>query len=134
MISVKINRDIQQYKSKVILNFNLREFLSIVIALSIVIPFHLLLAKHIPSKLTSWVEIFIVAPVLLAGFFEYHGMPFERYVMQVIKNEFLYPKVRKYISGLDFDNFIKECGKCVKRTRKRSLLKRLLKIKEKNKV
>lgn len=98
MISVKINRDIQQYKSKVVLNFSLREFLSIVIALAIVIPFHLLLSKYIPKELTSWIEILIVAPVLLAGFFEYHGMPFERYVIQIIKNEFLYPKVRKYVS------------------------------------
>lgn len=124
MISVKINRDIQQYKSKVILSFNLREFLSIVIALSIVIPFHLLLAKHIPSEFTSWIEIFIVAPVLMAGFFEYHGMPFERYVMQIFLSEFLYPKVRKYVSTDESYISKKKVKKCSKKDkRKQKLLK-----------
>lgn len=124
MISVKINRDIQQYKSKVVLNFSLREFLSIVIALVLVVPFHLFIGRRIPKELTSWVEIFIVAPVLLAGFFEYHGMPFERYVMQIIKNEFLYPKVRKYVSTDEHYVGRKEVKKCSRKDkRKQKLLK-----------
>lgn len=124
MISVKINRDIQQYKSKVVLNFSLREFLSIVVALVFVIPFHLFVGRHIPKELTSWVEIFIVAPVLLAGFFEYHGMPFERYVMQIIKNEFLYPKVRKYVSTDEHYISKEKVKKCSRKgIRKQKLLK-----------
>lgn len=124
MISVEINRDIQQYKSKVILNFSLREFISIVIALIFVIPFHFFIGKHIPKELTSWVEILIVAPVLLTGFFQYNGMPFERYVMQIIKSEFLYPKVRKYVSTDESYISKKKVKKCSRKSkRKEKLLK-----------
>ena len=125
LISVKINRDIQQYKSKVILNFSMREFLSIVIALAIAVPFHIFIGKHIPEDLTSWVEILVVAPVLLAGFFQYHGMPFERYILQIIKNEFLYPKVRKYVSTDEQYISREKVKKCSsKEKRKQKLLKR----------
>lgn len=122
MISVEINRDIQQYKSKVILNFSLREFISIVIALAFVIPFHFFIGKHIPKELTSWVEIFIVVPPLLAGFFEYHGMPFERYVMQIIKSEFLYPRVRKYVSTDESYISKKKVKKCSRKDKKKGKL------------
>jgi len=119
LISVKINRDIQQYKSKVILNFSLRESVSIAIALAFVVPFHIFAGKHIPNELTSWVEIFIVAPVLLAGFFSYHGMPFEKYVLQIIKSEFLYPKVRKYVSTDEIYISKKKVNKCLRKNIKK---------------
>lgn len=126
MISVKINRDIQQYKSKVILNFSLREFLSIVIAIVFVMPFHFFIGKYISKNLTSWVELIVVTPILLAGFFEYHGMHFERYLMQILKSEIIYPKVRKFIS-LDEQYYVKK--KVKKCSRKEKLKRKLLKKK-----
>lgn len=125
MISVKINRDIQQYKSKVILNFSLREFISVAVAIVFVIPFHFFIGKFIPKSLTSWVELIVVTPVLLMGFFEYHGMPFERYIIQMIKSEILYPRVRKYISTNE--NFLPErkVKQCLRKNKKKArLLKR----------
>lgn len=52
--------------------------------------------KIIGKETASWLCIVLAAPVVLAGFFSYNGMSFEKFLWAVIKSEILLAGNRKY--------------------------------------
>jgi hypothetical protein len=108
MISVKINKNVGEYKSKIAMGMNLRQIICFVIAIGIGVPLHFFLNRlGWGSDIIGFIDIGVILPVLAIGFFKPKNMYAEKYVWQRLKNEVVYPKVRKYKTQSDYDYFIK---------------------------
>jgi hypothetical protein len=99
MIAVRIPKEIKEYKEKLVMGLNLRQLISSVLALGICIPLYLKGRAFINEEIISWVTMAVALPVVGFGFFKFNGMPFEKFVVAVFKQGFLYPVNRKYKSA-----------------------------------
>ena len=97
MIEVKVPGEVRKYKEKVLGPFTLRQVIAIGITLPIVIPLYIFLLDQAGQSIASYVIMFVGGPLLLIGFYEKNGQPFEKYLMQIIKFHFVLPSRRKYI-------------------------------------
>jgi hypothetical protein len=98
MIEVKIPKDIKNYKEKFMLNLTIRQFLSFASAVFIMLPLFIVgvFKWGWNMDLVGWLVLLIGTPIIGLGFFNYHGMPTERFVIQWLKTNVLYPQKRIY--------------------------------------
>ena len=97
MIEIKVPKEVRAYKEKVIGPFTLRQIFSGLITFPLVIPLFLYLNNKVGQQVASYVCMAIGGPLLLAGFYEKNGMPFEKYLLTIFKFTFVIPQRRKYI-------------------------------------
>lgn len=100
----KIPKDIREYKEKVAFGLNVRQLICVGLALMICVPIYIFGIDYINEELLSWLIIGISIPIALIGFMRKNGLTFEKYIMTIIKHEFLYPKKTLFKS----DNFFKK--------------------------
>lgn len=96
MIEVRIPKEIRTYKEKLFLGLNVRQTVCSVLALAINVPLYIFVRPYIGDQIASWVIIFTAGPLFLVGFFNYNGMPFEQFLVCIVKFMFLTPQKRKY--------------------------------------
>ncbi|MGI6606547.1 MAG: PrgI family protein [Peptococcia bacterium] len=96
MIEVRIPKEIRTYKEKLFLGLNVRQTVCSVLALAINVPLYIFARPYIGDQIASWVIIFTAGPLFLVGFFNYNGMPFEQFLVCIMKFMFLTPQKRKY--------------------------------------
>lgn len=120
MIEVKIPKEIKSYKERFILNMTLRQTLSFIIAVLVILPIYLfgVFRYNIDSDLMGWVVLFTGIPVLAVGFFTYRNMTMERFVFQIIKTYFVFPMKRRYSSRNEMEEFVNGEPKAKKVKRK----------------
>lgn len=96
MIRAEIPQDVTQYKEEFIGGLTFRKLISVVAAAAVGIPAFLLLKNFIDTSYVLYICLVLIIPILLIGFKEIDGMPFEKYASLVIS---LYVKEqrRKYI-------------------------------------
>lgn len=97
MIEVKIPKEIRKYKEKIIGGFSIRQLLAFLVTGAIVSPIYIYLRKYIGDDITGYLIMIIAAPILLVGFYEKDGLPFEKYVIYFLNYTFLVSQKRKYI-------------------------------------
>ena len=68
------------------------------------------LGPVIGKETASWVCILAAAPVALAGFFHYNGMPLEQFLWAVVKSEFLFAGGRPFASENFYYNLLRPKG------------------------
>jgi len=98
MIDIRIPKEIRKYKEKLFFGLTARQFVCTVIAGVINIPLYFYSRQYLGDDLASWLVIAIAIPIMLAGYFSYNEMPFEEFLITVIKFEFIYPQKRKYVT------------------------------------
>jgi hypothetical protein len=98
MIEVEIPKEIKAYKERFILNMTLRQTLSFVIGVLVILPVYLagVFKYNIDSDLMGWVVLFTGIPIFAVGFFTYRNMTMERFIFQIVKTYFVFPMKRKY--------------------------------------
>lgn len=96
MISIRIPKEIKEYKEKLILGLNLRQLIAAAVGVGIAVPLYLFGRKFIPTEVLSWLVIAIVLPCGAIGFFKHNGMPFEKFAVAMIRQMFLFPTKRVY--------------------------------------
>ncbi|MGI6588787.1 MAG: PrgI family protein [Peptococcia bacterium] len=96
MIEVKIPREIRAYKEKLFFGLNLRQTICAALAIAINIPLYIYVRPIIGDDLASWFIIFVTVPLFLIGFFQYNGMPFEKFALCILRFQLLTPQKRKY--------------------------------------
>lgn len=96
MIRAEIPQDVTQYKEEFIGGLTFRKLISVAAAAAVGIPAFLLLKNFIDTSYVLYICLVLIIPILLIGFKEIDGMPFEKYASLVIS---LYVKEqrRKYI-------------------------------------
>lgn len=97
MIEIKIPKEITEYKSKFLFGLTVRQFVSLAGALAVCIPLYIWGKNFMPEDLVSWVIMLVGIPLLAFGFFRFHGMNFENFLLLLIRQKFIEPQRRKYI-------------------------------------
>lgn len=97
MIEIKVPKEITEYKSKFMFGLTVRQFISLAAALGICVPLYIFEKDFMPEDLVSWLIMLIGAPVLAFGFFRFHGMTFEQFLLLIFRQKFVEPQRRKYI-------------------------------------
>lgn len=98
MIEVKIPKDIKNYKEKFMMNLTLRQFISFALSIFIMLPLFItgVFKWHWNQDVVGWLVLLIGGPVISIGFINYNGMTAEKFVLQWIKTNVIYPQKRIY--------------------------------------
>lgn len=95
MLEIPIPADVQNYKSKLVAGFSVRQFLSIIGAIAVIIPFALIGKKFLSEDALIWSIILIASPIFALGFFKTQDMHFEEFAKHWLSAFFL-PQTRYY--------------------------------------
>lgn len=101
MAFVSVPKDLNKVKTKVALNLTKRQLISFSIAAIIGFPTYWFSRKTVGNDLAVFLMIGVVMPFFFVAIFEKDGIVFEKYMGHIIRQKFLYPKVRVYKT----DNF-----------------------------
>ena len=88
-MEIKINKEIRNYKETMFFGLSLRQFLCSVLAVGIAVGLYFLLKDTLDKDTLGWICILGAAPVAAAGFFQYNGLPFEKFLRAWFLSEFL---------------------------------------------
>ena len=91
-MEVKINKDIREFSESIFFGLSLRQFIFSVIACIVAVVLYFVLKPYLGLETLSWVSILGAAPFAVLGFVKYNGMTAEKFIVAVIKSEFLTPK------------------------------------------
>ena len=107
-MEVKIPKEIKAYKERFILNLTLRQTISFVLGIFVVVPVYLLgIFKYDWNhELMSWIAILLGIPIFALGFFNYNEMSIEKFLIQFFKTNFIFPVTRKYNSRNLMEGFL----------------------------
>ena len=107
-MKVKMSKNIQSYKPKFIGNFTARQTVSLVVTLIIVAPLYYFSSKVLGDDISGWLAIIVAMPILAFGWIEFQGLPFEKFIKELIISEVIAPKVRPFVYEYEMDEFIKK--------------------------
>ena len=97
-VEIKVNKDFRSHKEAIFFGLSLRQLVCCALALGAALGVYFGLHDILGDETTSWLCILAAAPIGVAGFFQYNGMTFEKYVWQVVKTCFLCAGPRKWKS------------------------------------
>ncbi len=95
-MEVKINKEIQEYKESMFFGLSMRQFVFSILAVGVAVLLYFLLKPYIGTEAVSWVCILGAAPFAGMGFFSYHGMTAEKFILNYIRTEILEPHVLRF--------------------------------------
>ncbi|MDE5771341.1 MAG: PrgI family protein [Ruminococcus sp.] len=95
MIEVKIPKEIQDYKSKLVFGLTTRQIIAIAGALAVGVPLGVLGYGRISGDTLSWMVILSVVPFAGWGWFTFKDMRFEVFMKSFLSMNFL-PQRRVY--------------------------------------
>lgn len=96
MAFVSVPKDLNKVKTKVALNLTKRQLISFSIAAIIGFPTYWFSRKTVGNDLAVFLMIGVVMPFFFVAIFEKDGIVFEKYIGHIIRQKFLFPKVRVY--------------------------------------
>lgn len=96
MAFVQAPKDLSKVKTKVAFNLTKRQLICFSIGAVIGIPSYLAIRKSLGNDLSLLIMIALMMPFFFTAIFEKDGIPFEKYIKYIIRQKYLYPKVRVY--------------------------------------
>ena len=88
MIEIRIPKEIKNYREKLFFGLTLRQCICAGVAILICVPLYIFGNKFLPEEAVSWVVLIIAAPLMLAGFFRYNDMTFEKFAVEFFFHNF----------------------------------------------
>ena len=88
-----INPEIRDYTESVFFGLSLRQFIFSVFAVLVAVGLYFLLKPGLGIETLSWVCTLAAAPFAGLGFFRYHGMNAERFLVVWFRDAILEPRV-----------------------------------------
>ena len=85
MLEVRVPIDIKHYKEKLFFGFSLRQSICVFVMLAINVPLYLIGSEYIPSDIMNWLIVLIAVPIIGIGFVNINEMPFEQFLVIVVK-------------------------------------------------
>ena len=82
-----INKEIRHYQEDVFMGLSLRQLLCSIAAIGAAVGVYYAFIGALGRETVSWVCILAAAPVAAAGFFEYDGLTFEKFLVAVLESE-----------------------------------------------
>lgn len=96
MAYVSVPKDLSKVKTKVALNLTLRQIVSFSIGAVIGLPVYWYSRPTVGDDIAVFLMIGCILPFFMAAIFEKDGIVFEKYLVHIIKQRFLNPKIRPY--------------------------------------
>lgn len=97
-MEVKINKEISNYQESIFFGLSMRQFVFSVLAVIVAVVLYFTLNPYLGTETVSWVCVLGAAPFATMGFFKYHGMTAEQFVINWIRTELIEPKRFKFQS------------------------------------
>ncbi len=91
-MEVKINKDIREFSESIFFGLSLRQFIFSILACIVAVILYFVLKPYFGIETLSWVCILGAAPFAIFGFVKYNGMTAEKFLLVMIRSEFLLPK------------------------------------------
>ncbi len=110
MAYVSVPKDLSKVKTKVALNLTLRQIISFSIGAVVGFPVYWYSRTAVGNDIAVYLMIGCVLPFFMAAIFEKDGIVFEKYLGYIIKQRFLYPKIRPYKTE-NFYEFLDDLGR-----------------------
>lgn len=104
MITVRIPKEIRQYKEKLAFGLTARQMIATIVAVVVCVPTYLYGRKIMGDDAASWIVITVALPCAGIGFVKKNGMPFEKYIWTVLKQQLIYPQKTNFKT----DNFFRD--------------------------
>lgn len=96
MIECAIPQDILKYKTKFIGNFTVREVACLSVGTAVGLTCYFTLFGGLSSTTKMYASAICMVPFFLFGFLKPLGQPLEKFLAQVIFDNFVCPPIRKY--------------------------------------
>lgn len=96
MAFVQVPKDLTRVKTKIAFNLTKRQIICFSIGATIGIPTYLAMRKNVGNDVALLTMIVLMMPFFFAAIFEKDGIPFEKYFKYVIRQKYIYPKIRVY--------------------------------------
>lgn len=97
-MEIKINREVRTYHETIFFGLSARQFFCSLGAVAAAVGVYFLLKDILGKETTSWLCMVCAAPLAVAGFFSYNGLPLERFLWAVCKTMVLCAGRRLYRS------------------------------------
>lgn len=91
-MEVKINKEIRSYKENIYFGLTVRQFIFSLLACIVALFLYIIFNKLVGTEMSSWICMLGAFPFAFLGFFNYNGMPAEKFVLAWIKSELLVSK------------------------------------------
>ncbi len=91
-MEVKINKEIRSYSEKIFFGLTLRQLVFSLLAIATTVTLYFITKKYFGKETISWICIVGAIPFAGLGFFNYNGMPLEKFIIAFIISELLTPK------------------------------------------
>lgn len=88
-MEIKIIKEIRTYKETIFFGLSLRRFVCSVLAVGVAVAIFFSFRDVLGKETVSWVCIVGAALIAVAGFFQYNGLTFEKFLWEWIKTTFL---------------------------------------------
>ncbi len=98
MAYVPVPKDLSKVKTKVILGLTKRQIISFSLGGLVGIPVYFFTRNFVGNEMAIILLMITALPFFMAGVFEKDGLPLEKYAKYVIRQKFIYPKIRVYKS------------------------------------
>lgn len=98
MITIRIPKEIRQYEAKFVGPFTMRQTICICVGLPICILIYNCLHAFISRDLMGFFLLLPAATTFLFGWVKPYGMKFEQFFFSAVRNNFIAPRRRKYIT------------------------------------
>lgn len=93
---VSVPRDLTKVKSKIVMGLTKRQLICFGAAALIGVPAYFLLKKLVNNTLSMLGMIVLMMPLFLLAMYEKNGQPCEEVVRNIIRHQYLRPKIRPY--------------------------------------
>ena len=110
-MEVKINKEISNYQESMFFGLSMRQFVFSVLAVAVAVVLYFVLNPYLGTETVSWVCVLGAAPFAAMGFFKYHGMTAEQFVINWVRTELIEPKYFRFQSQSLYCQMMKTTAK-----------------------
>ena len=91
-MEVRINKEVRDYQESLFFGLSLRQLIFALLAVAVAVGVYFDLSTVAGVGSIGWLCVLAAFPFAVCGFFTYNGLTFERFLIVVIRSEFLYPR------------------------------------------
>ena len=97
-MEVRVNKEVRNYQEGLFFGLSLRQLVFALLAVGVAVGVYFALRGLLGTGEIGWVCVLAAFPFAIAGFFQYNGMTFERFVLAMLCSQLLTPARLTYRS------------------------------------
>lgn len=102
-MDIKLNKEMRDFTENIFWGLNIRQTISLGVAIAGVIVTYLALDKYLKTEALSYIYILVTSLPAAVGWIKIYGLPFEKFLTNFYYTEFEIPKKLVYKSENQFE-------------------------------